>query len=373
MAYQYKKDEELKKLYDAYTDYTTQKPVYEPQYQPQIDAMRDNIQNREKFSYDINSDALYQNLKDQYVQQGQMAMMDTMGRAAALTGGYGSSYGQQVGQQTYQGYLQGLNEQVPDLYSMALNRYIAEGDAMLRDYGLLLDQEAQDYGRHQDRYNMWQKEADRLYGEYRDALNTDYAMWRDSVADNKWQTEYDEALRQHNLALGLNADGTPSAGGSGGSGGSGGGSGGSGGGSGSWDTSAYGTNVVRLAQQLVGTDVDGDWGANSIAKAKAEGYTSFADVVAQLNYNQGNPYILDGQVHHTYAVPEPVVYDGGATSAEISRAAVEFVKSNPNAAVNSGKVNAFIRSKGYTEEEADAFRAYISELGARTTVGSAGH
>jgi hypothetical protein len=32
-----------------------------------------------------------------------MAMMDTMGKAAGLTGGYGSPYAQQVGQQAYQG------------------------------------------------------------------------------------------------------------------------------------------------------------------------------------------------------------------------------------------------------------------------------
>ena len=52
-----------------------------------------------EFKYNVNADPLYQQYKDQYIQGGKLAMMDTMGKAAALTGGYGSTYGQQVGQQ----------------------------------------------------------------------------------------------------------------------------------------------------------------------------------------------------------------------------------------------------------------------------------
>ena len=48
--------------------------------------------NREDFQYDVNADALYQQYKDRYVELGKDAMEDTMGQAAALTGGYGSSY-----------------------------------------------------------------------------------------------------------------------------------------------------------------------------------------------------------------------------------------------------------------------------------------
>ena len=47
------------------------------------------------------------------MQQGKQAMQDTMGQAAALTGGYGSTYGQAVGQQQYDAYLQNLNDEVP--------------------------------------------------------------------------------------------------------------------------------------------------------------------------------------------------------------------------------------------------------------------
>ena len=64
------------------------------------------VLNRDKFSYDLNSDAIYNQYKNQYINLGKLAMQDTMGQAAALTGGYGNSYAATVGNQAYQGYLQ---------------------------------------------------------------------------------------------------------------------------------------------------------------------------------------------------------------------------------------------------------------------------
>ena len=72
---------------------------YQSQYRDQIQGLYDQIANRKDFTYDVNADAMYQQLKDQYVQGGRMAMMDTMGQAQAMTGGYGNSYAQGVGQQ----------------------------------------------------------------------------------------------------------------------------------------------------------------------------------------------------------------------------------------------------------------------------------
>ena len=73
--------------------------AYQSNYSAQIQGILDQIMNREKFTYDFNADPLYQQHAERYQQQGKLAMMDAMGQAAALTGGYGSSYGQQVGQQ----------------------------------------------------------------------------------------------------------------------------------------------------------------------------------------------------------------------------------------------------------------------------------
>jgi guanine deaminase len=57
------------------------------------------------------------------MQQGQQAMRDTMGQAAALTGGYGNTYAQQAGEQAYAAYLSRLNDVLPELYGEAYNRF----------------------------------------------------------------------------------------------------------------------------------------------------------------------------------------------------------------------------------------------------------
>ena len=193
--------------------------AYQSQWQQTLNDTINKIQNREKFSYDLNGDALYQQYKDRYIQQGQQAMMDTMGQAAMLTGGYGKSYAQQVGQHTYQGYLQGLNDKIPELYYLSMQQYQAEGDNLMNQYGLLADREATDYGRYRDQMGDFNTQLDILMNQYNNERTFDYGQFRDAAADAKWQAEFDEAKRQYDQQYAL-ANGGGSGGSSGGGGGS---------------------------------------------------------------------------------------------------------------------------------------------------------
>lgn len=177
----------------------------------------DAIKNRKKFSYDLNSDALYQQYKDKYVQQGKQAMQDTMGQAAALTGGYASTYGQAVGQQQYDAYLQNLNDVVPELYQLALSRYQMEGDDLKTQYSLLADQYQQEYGQYRDKVGDWQTERNFLSGRYDSERNLDYGMWgdardfaytdyRNGIADEQWRRQYEESVRQFNEQMALSRE-----------------------------------------------------------------------------------------------------------------------------------------------------------------------
>lgn len=205
MAYTYKKYEESDAVKQAKANLDaqiSQKPgAYQSQWQTQLDDTLKKIQNREKFNYNINGDALYQSYKDKYVRQGQQAMQDTMGQAAALTGGYGSSYGQNAGQQAYNAYLQNLGDVVPELYEIARSRYDQEGADLLNMYGILGDNEAQDYGRWQDQQSAWQSERDYLaglydtersydYNKYADDRDFSYAQYRDQVSDEQWAKQF---------------------------------------------------------------------------------------------------------------------------------------------------------------------------------------
>lgn len=222
MAFSYKDYQESKKvkdLYDQLTQHETAKPsdwtggTYGQQMQDALKA----IQNRPKFSYDLNGDALYQQYKDKYVQQGKQAMQDTMGQAAALTGGYGSTYSQSAGQQQYNAYLQSLNDVVPELYQLALNRYQMEGDDLQTQYALLADQYNTEYGQYRDKVGDWQTQRDYLAGRYDSERNTDYTMYgdaknfayqdyRNDIADQQWRQQYEESIRQFNEQMALSRE-----------------------------------------------------------------------------------------------------------------------------------------------------------------------
>lgn len=104
-----------------------------------LQGIVDKINNRGEFSYDMNADALYQQYKNQYMNLGNLAMQDTIGQASAMTGGYGNSYASTAGNQAYQSYLTQLNDKMPELYQMALDRYNAEGDRLAQSYQMAMN------------------------------------------------------------------------------------------------------------------------------------------------------------------------------------------------------------------------------------------
>lgn len=152
-------------------------------YQQQADSLLEQINNRPAFSYNAETDPMYQSVKNQYVHQGQRAMQDTMGQAAGLTGGYGSSYAQAAGNQAYNEYLTKLNEQIPVLAQQARQAYDAEGDAL------------------RDRYNLALNAANNAYNQGRDALgDVRYEEERDY---NRQQTQASDARNYATYLLGL--------------------------------------------------------------------------------------------------------------------------------------------------------------------------
>lgn len=155
-------------------------PSYAGTYEEQLDQIYQQIINRDKFKYDLNSDMLYQQYKDQYTNLGQMAMKDTMGQAAALTGGYGSSYGQSVGQQQYDAYLQQLNEVVPELYGMAYDQYQQEGEDLYQQYAMTGDMADDEYGKYMDSLNQYWQNVEYLTGRADDEYSKGYNNWYNS-------------------------------------------------------------------------------------------------------------------------------------------------------------------------------------------------
>lgn len=233
----YQESDAVKAAREAMEGYAGSQPdPYSSDYTGQIDDLYDQIVNRGQFQYDAGSDPLYQQYKNQYINLGDRAMRDTMGQAAALTGGYGSSYAQNVGQQAYGTYLQQLTDKIPELYNLALNKYNAEGDRLREQYGMLTDRENQQYSRWADDYNRWLTERDYATSAYNDAYNREYQRYRDDISDEQWQKEFDERVREYNETMAYNKSKS-----------SGGGSGRSGGGSGGSKSSSSGGYATSLS------------------------------------------------------------------------------------------------------------------------------
>ena len=212
---------------NAMTVHNGTKPAaYTSKYDNLINSNLDSILNRKKFSYDPNSDALYQQYKDSYTRNGQTAMKDTMGNAALLTGGYGNSYAVTAGQQAYNNYMQQLADKIPELEQRAYDRYRDETNDLYNQSDLLNSLETKDYGRYRDDvndylndrdyyYNAYNNERNFDYGKYRDDVsdaqadraynrsvyesdrNFDYQKERDTVADNQWQKQYDRSVYEN--------------------------------------------------------------------------------------------------------------------------------------------------------------------------------
>lgn len=156
-------------------------------YTGALNDLYSKIMGREKFTYDMNKDMLYQQYKDQFVRNGQQAMQDTLGQAASLTGGYDNSYAQSAAQQTYQGYMAQLNDKVPELYQSALNRYQQEGDELYKKFSMAQEMYDKDYNQYRDKVSDWHSDREYASSAYDSERNFDYNDFQNML--NFFQTE----------------------------------------------------------------------------------------------------------------------------------------------------------------------------------------
>lgn len=145
--------------------------------------IRDQLLNRESFTYDPNTDPSWAQYLDNAARKGKAAMEDTMGQSAALTGGYSNSWAQSAGQQAYNQYIQDANEMMPEFEELARARYDAETAALNDRYSLL-------YGEHRDSVSDWQTKYDNARDDWKDEQDRIFNEEQEA-ADNYWnQVEY---------------------------------------------------------------------------------------------------------------------------------------------------------------------------------------
>lgn len=203
-TYGYTPSQSVLDAYDYLQSVINSRPgEYQSRYADQLQGMLDQIMNRQPFQYDANADPLFQIYKDQYIMGGKRAMQDTMGAAAALTGGYGNSYAQTVGQQQYNQYMERLMGIIPELSEMAYGRYQDEGDALERNYNLLNALENQEYGRYRDIFGDWQTERQMAENTYGTERGFDYGAFSDKRTYDQQESQFAQQMALQNAQLAL--------------------------------------------------------------------------------------------------------------------------------------------------------------------------
>lgn len=152
--------------------------AYQSSFEEELLRLYDELVQRPGFSYDPQQDAAYHSYAAIYEKAGQRAMEDTMGKGAALTGGYDSTYAQSAAQQAYHGYLQQLAAMLPELEENARARYEAEGDAAQQRYELTLAQQKAEKEAWEQAYEDWQAQLKRAESGYDAAYDRDYNAYK---------------------------------------------------------------------------------------------------------------------------------------------------------------------------------------------------
>lgn len=225
-GYQYNKyrpSDKVNNYADRLEDLENNKPGdYVSKYDNQIDSIVNNILNREQFDpnsvYDTD---LYKNYREQYMQQGNKAMRDTIGNISGMTGGYGSTYATAAGQQSYDNYMSQLGDKTMDIYDRVYQQYLNEGQELYNQLGMVNNQDSIDYGRYRDTVGDYYNDLNYYAGRYDSSYAQDFGEYQygqdaqrwaeeyayqktqDALAQQNWQTQFDYQKQQDALEYAL--------------------------------------------------------------------------------------------------------------------------------------------------------------------------
>lgn len=133
---------------------------YKSQYANQLTSILNQITNNPNFKYEFNQDPLFGYYSDLYQKQGQQASADTMGQAAAMTGGYGNSYGASVGNQAYQSWLQKIYDKGLEFRNAARQNYDADLENLYNRYNAYMNADNNAYEQWMGQQQLAQQQAE---------------------------------------------------------------------------------------------------------------------------------------------------------------------------------------------------------------------
>lgn len=173
-----------------------------------INAALDALLGHEKFSYDAESDPLYQQYRKQYSREADRSAENALGKAAVMTGGMPSTAAITASQQASDYQMSQMTDKIPELQQLAYEMYLDDVAADRADLNTLISME-------DNSYNRWLDERDYLYQLARDQVDDQqyadqlaYQKARDAIEDERYDTEWQYQLQQaaQKAASGTEAD-----------------------------------------------------------------------------------------------------------------------------------------------------------------------
>jgi len=145
----------------------------------------------QNYSFDPSASKVYQDAVKRYSEMGKRAMEDTMGKAAALTGGYGSSYATVAGQQAYNQYMQQLPEVERQIRAQDYAEWQNNLNNALNAANLALNIDNLNYTRgfNERQFQFQQDQAKQSQSNWEKQF--DYQKLLDDRTQSNWQLQFD--------------------------------------------------------------------------------------------------------------------------------------------------------------------------------------
>jgi len=160
-------------------------PAYNNQYSDKQSQLLNDITSYKPFEFNADTNPQMQAYTKQYSREGDRAMQDTLGSAAAATGGMPSTAAVSAAGQANDYYMGQLGDKLPQIYESEYNKYLSDFNMQNQKLTAVNGQEQIDYSRYWDGKNFnWDKylsEVDQSnnnrdfgYKQYTDNKNFNY-------------------------------------------------------------------------------------------------------------------------------------------------------------------------------------------------------
>ena len=196
---QFRTGADTDEYYDLMKETEENRPdPFRSRYEGTIQTILDGILNPQNQKFDLNTDANYQTLYNQYAQQYQnqanRGMRDTMGAMQAATGGYGSTAATAAAGQAYDRTMEAMNDRNLQLMQLAYQMHGDEAADRYRQLGAVTGLDDTDYARYRDTVGDWMNDRNYYANQYQNMYGNDWNQYSfDTNMD--WNEYQDRANR----------------------------------------------------------------------------------------------------------------------------------------------------------------------------------